>query len=304
MRVVTLLPSATEIAYALGVEPVAVSHSCDHPPEAREKPSITRTSVDDDADSATIDEQVLSAERAGGVYTVDAAALERADPDLIVTQGICDVCAVDTVLVREAVESRGLDCEVLTTDPHSLEDVFEDVERIGRATGREARATALVSELRERVERVRERAPDPVAGPRTLVVDWMDPVMVGGHWVPELVGCAGGAYGLVEAGRASTPQEWDAVLEFDPEALVIAPCGFGIEQTMENVADLAGREGWEELSAVREGRAFVVDGSAYLNRPSHRLVDSLEVLAGLLHPDRFDSPDEGAARCLPSKLLA
>lgn len=303
MRVVTLLPSATEIVYALGEEPVAVSHSCDHPPEAREKPSITHTSVDDGADSATIDEAVLEAERGEGVYGIRTEELERADPDLIVTQGICDVCAVDTVLVREAVEELGLDCEVLTTDPHSMGDVLDDVERIGRAIGREERAADLVSALRERIERVRARTSDE-DGPRTLDLDWMAPVMIGGHWVPELVELAGGAYGVVESGQASTPVEWSSVVEFDPEALVIAPCGFGIDQTMENLGELTDREGWDDLAAVREGRVWIVDGSAYLNRPSHRLVDSLEILAGLLHPDRFDAPPETVARRLSARSVA
>lgn len=296
MNVVTLLPSATEIVCALGVEPVGVSHSCDHPPAVRDLPEITRSSVDAGADSATIDEQVLSAERAGGVYEVRLDALERADPDLIVTQGICEVCAVDTVLVREAVEELGLDCAVLTTDPHGLADVFSDIERIGRAVGREERADELVAECRARVEAVRERAPDDSTRPRVLDVDWMDPVMVGGHWVPELIGIAGGEYGLVGAGEASTPVEFERVREFDPETLVVAPCGFGTEQTHENIAELGGREGWSELTAVREGRVFLVDGSAYLNRPSHRLVDSLELLAGVLHPERFDAPTDAVRR--------
>lgn len=293
MNVVTLLPSATEIVSALGVSPVGTSHSCDHPPEVRELPEITRSSVDEDADSATIDEQVLEAERAGGVYEVRLEALERADPDLIVTQGICDVCAVDTVLVREAVEQLGLDCEVLTTDPHSLADVFSDIERIGRAVGREERATELVADCRARVERVRERAPDdPGERPRTLDIDWMEPVMIGGHWVPELIEIAGGEYGLVEPGEASTPVEFERVREYDPEALLVAPCGFGIEQTIENVVELRERAGWSELAAVREDRVSLIDGSAYMNRPSHRLVDSLELVASALHPDRFDPPSD------------
>ncbi len=302
MNIVTLLPSATEIVYTLGAEPVAVSHSCDHPPEAREKPVITHASVDPDADSATIDEQVLEAEGDGGVYGISTEKLERADPDLIVTQGICEVCAVDTVLVREAVEDLGIDAEILTTDPHSLEDVFDDIERIGRAIGREDRAADLLASLRERVETVRTRAPE--TGPRTLAIDWMDPAMVGGHWVPELAAITGGEYGLVAAGAASTPVEWERVREFDPEALVVAPCGFGVDQTLENIDDLTAREGWDELAAVRENRAFVVDGQSYFNRPSHRLVDSLEVLAGLLHPDRFDPPVEDAARRLRAKSPA
>ncbi len=302
MNVLTLLPSATEIVCALGVEPVGVSHSCDHPPTVCDLPEITRSSVDASADSATIDEQVLSAERAGGVYEIRMDELERADPDLIVTQGVCDVCAVDTVLVREAVAELGLDCEVLTTDPHCLDDILSDIERIGRALDREERAAELVGDLRARIERVRERAPDDSGErPRVLDLDWMDPVMIGGHWVPELFEIAGGKYGVVGAGEASTPVEWGSVLEYDPGALVVAPCGFEVEQTIEHADELRSREGWAELTAVREGRVHVVDGSTYLNRPSHRLVDSLELVASVLHPSRFDPPSADAVHVLPTR---
>ena len=300
MRIVTLLPSATETVYALGLEPVATSHECDWPPGAAEKPAVNRSRVDADASAGEIDAQVLEAEGSGGVYDIDLDALERADPDLVVSQGICDVCAVDSVLVREAVEELGLDCEVLTTDPHSLEDVFDDIRRIGRATGRESRAEEVVSGLHERVERVRERTADlPLEErPRVAVLDWTDPVMTAGHWVPELVEWAGGEYGLAERGAASRPREWVEIREYDPGALVVAPCGFDLDRTFANLGDLTGREGWTDLSAVRDGRAYAMDGHHYLNRPGPRLVDSLEHLAGLLHPDRFEAPPADVARSL------
>jgi iron complex transport system substrate-binding protein len=298
MRIVTLLPSATEIVYALGLEPVATSHECDWPPEAAGKPAVNRSRVDADASAGEIDAQVLEAEASGGVYDIDLGALERADPDLVVSQGICDVCAVDSVLVRDAVEELGLGCEVLTTDPHSAEDVFEDVRRIGRATGREDRAGEVVSGLRERVDRVRERTADipPDERPRVAVLDWTDPVMTAGHWVPELVEWAGGEYGLADRGAASQPRKWAEIREYDPGALVVAPCGFDLEQTFENLEDLTDREGWDDLTAVGEGRAYAMDGHHYLNRPGPRLVDSLEYLAGLLHPDRFEAPPAAVAR--------
>jgi iron complex transport system substrate-binding protein len=300
MRVVTLLPSATEIVYALGLEPVATSHECDWPPGAAETPAVNRSRVDPEAPAGEIDAQVLEAEASGGVYEIDLDALERTDPDLIVSQGICDVCAVDSVLVREAVEELGLDCEVLTTDPHSLADVFDDIGRIGRATGREDRADEVVSGLRERVDRVRERTADRPAAerPRVAVLDWTDPVMTAGHWVPELVEWAGGEYGLADPGAASRPREWTEIRDYDPEALVVAPCGFDLDRTFENLADLADREGWADLTAVREGRAYALDGHHYLNRPGPRLVDSLEHLAGLLSPGRFDAPPADVARQL------
>ncbi|WP_276259354.1 ABC transporter substrate-binding protein [Haloglomus litoreum] len=300
MRVVSLLPSATEIVYALGVEPVGVSHECDHPPEAADLPSVVETHVDPDASSAEIDEQVAQAERAGGVYELDLETLERLDPDVVVSQGICDVCAVDRVLVREAVDELGLDCEVVTTDPHSLDDVLDDIERIGAALGREPQAADLVVDLRERAERVRARTTD-IPGPerpRVAVLDWLDPVMVAGHWMPELVEWAGGEYGMAEHGAESRPREWTAVREYDPEVLVAAPCGFELDQTFDNLDDLTGREGFADLTAVRGERAYAMDGHHLVNRPGPRLVDTLEYLAWVVHPDRFEEPPADAVRPL------
>ena len=295
MRVVSLLPSATEILYALGVEPVATSHECDYPSAARELPAVNRSRIDASASSAEIDSQVLQAEREGGVYEIDLDALREADPDLIVTQGLCDVCAVDQVVVEDAVDRLGLETEILTTDPHSLADVFDDVGRIGAAVGEDERAAELVGELRERVEAIREAA----AGadrPRVAVLDWMDPVMTAGHWVPELVEIAGGEYGF--DADASVPREWEAVREYDPDVLVVSPCGFDLEQTADNAADLTDRPGWAELSAVENDRVYALDGHQFVNRPGPRLVDTLEHLAGLLHPERFERPPRDAARPL------
>jgi iron complex transport system substrate-binding protein len=299
MNVVSLLPSATELVYALGLEPAAVSHECDWPPEAAERPTVVRSRIDAEASSGDIDEQVQAAEAAGeGVYAVDRDALAAADPDLVVTQGLCDVCAVDEVVVRDAVDDLGLDCEVLTVDPHSLGDVFEDLRRLGAATGREERADEVVTDLRARVAAVRERTADLPADerPRTAVLDWLDPVMTAGHWMPELVVAAGGEF-LLPA-EASTPREWATVREAAPEVLVAAPCGFELDQTRENLADLTDREGFADLPAVREGRAYAMDGHHYVNRPGPRLVDTLEHLAGLLHPDRFEAPPSDVARPL------
>jgi iron complex transport system substrate-binding protein len=298
MRVVSLLPSATEIVAALGIEPVGVSHECDHPPRMADKPAVNRSRVDPEASSGEIDEQVLAAEESGGVYDIDLDTLARLDPDLVVSQGICDVCAVDAVAVREAVEQLGLDCEVLTTDSHSIEDVFADIRRIGAATGTEGQAADLVTDLRERVEAVEHTARLTDERPRVAVLDWTDPVMSAGHWIPEMVETAGGTYGLTDRGAASCPVEWRALREYDPEILVVAPCGFDLDQTTENLADLTVRDGWDELTAVQEDRAYAIDGHQYVNRPGPRLVDSLEHLAGVIHPDAFERPPTEAARPL------
>lgn len=298
MRVVSLLPSATEIVYALGIEPVGVSHECDHPPEATEKPAVNRSRVDAEASSDEIDRQVLEAEDGEGVYDIDLDTLSRLDPDLVVSQGICDVCAVDSVLVRDAIDELDLDCEVLTTDPHSLGDMFDDTHRIGAATGTENRADELVSDLEARVEAVETATTDIDERPRVAVLDWTNPVMVAGHWVPEMVAMAGGSDGLADPGGRSRPREWADIREYDPEVLVVAPCGFDLDQTMENLTDLTDREGWDELTAVREGRAYALDGHQYVNRPGPRLMDSLEHLAGLIHPESFNAPPADVAQSL------
>jgi len=300
MRVVSLLPSATEIVYTLGVEPVGVSHECDHPPAARDLPAVNFSRVDPDASSADIDEQVQAAEREhGGVYGIHVDVLDDLDPDLIVTQGICDVCAVDEVVVEAAVDDIDADPEVLTTDPHSLGDVFDDVQRVGAALDREDRAAAVVSDLRDRVAAVRERTEDVAERPRTAILDWLEPPMVAGHWVPELVATAGGEYGMADPGARSRPREWATVREYDPEVLIAGPCGFDLEQTRENLDDLRDRPGYDDLTAVREKRAWAVDGHHLLNRPGPRLVDTLETLAGILHPEQFPDPPVEFARPLP-----
>jgi iron complex transport system substrate-binding protein len=298
MRVVSLLPSATEIVYALDVEPVGTSHECDHPPEAADLPSVVESRVDADASSAEIDAQVQDAEASGGVYEIDRETLAAADPDLVISQGICEVCAVDTVVVEDAIEELGLDCEVLTTDPHSVDDVLDDVRRIGAALDREAAADDLVADLRARIDRVADRAAEAPFRPDVAVLDWLDPVMVAGHWVPELVELAGGAYGLADPGDASTPREWAETTEYDPDVLVAAPCGFELEQTFENLWNLTGREGWKQLRAVRMNRAYAMDGHHLVNRPGPRVVDTLEALAGLIHPEEFDRPEGWVARSL------
>lgn len=298
MRVVSLLPSATEIVYALGVEPVATSHECDHPPEAADLPSVVDSRVDADAASADIDAQVRDAESAGGVYEIDREALTEANPDLVISQGICEVCAVDTVVVEDAIADLGLDCELLTTDPHSVEDILDDVRRVGAALDREERADELVADLRSRIDRVADRAAEAPFRPDVAVLDWLDPAMVAGHWVPELVELAGGEYGLADPGDTSTPREWAEIRAYDPDILVAAPCGFELEQTFENIGDLTSRDGWNGLRAVRMNRAYAMDGHHLVNRPGPRVVDTLEALAGLIHPDEFDRPAEWAARSL------
>ncbi|MXV64604.1 ABC transporter substrate-binding protein [Natronorubrum sp. JWXQ-INN-674] len=291
MNIVTTLPSATETVAALGIEPVGVSHECDYPPGVEELPSVTTSRIDAEASSGEIDEQVLeTAENDEGVYDVDTDLLEDLDPDLIVTQGMCDVCAVDEVVIADAVDTIEADPEILTTDPHSVADVLDDLERIGRATDREERAREVRADLESRIDAIQNRTADlePAERPRVAIFDWTDPVMIAGHWTADLVEWAGGEYGLADSGERSRPREWTDIREYDPELIVVAPCGFGLAQTAENTSDLTAREGWDDLSAVREGRVWAMDGHHYLNRPGPRLVDTLEALAPIVQPELFD----------------
>lgn len=300
MRTVTTLPSATEIVAALGREPVGVSHECDYPPEAASAPAITRSrlDVDESASSSEIDQQVLeTADAESGVYDVDVETLEALEPDAIVTQGMCDVCAVDEAVIEDAVDRIAAEPAIVPTDPHSVGDVLDDIERIGAAIDRQQRASELRADLEARLEAVRERTADIAAAdrPRVAILDWTDPVMVAGHWTADLVDWAGGEYGLADAGERSRPREWDEIQAYDPEVLIAAPCGFGLAQTARNATDLTERDGWAELTAVREGRVWAMDGDHYLNRPGPRLVDTLEALAPIVQPERFDGPDPAIA---------
>ena len=303
-RVVSLLPSATEVCYALGVEPVGVSHECDYPPAARDLPTVERTRVANEGSSEAVNEQVASAEAAGGVYEIDLDALYAADPDVVLAQGICDVCAIDGSQAVEAVEAAGLDADVFTLHSHTLDGVLGEIERVGERLGRVAEAEELVGRLRERIEGVRETAAGTDERPRVAVLDWMDPVMVAGHWVPELVEIAGGRYGLADPGDRSTVREWAAIRDYDPEVLVAAPCGFDLDRTLAHVSELTEREGWADVAAVETGRAYAMDGHDYVNRPGPRLVETLEFLAGVVQPDRFEAPPVDAVRRLAAKPSA
>lgn len=298
-RVVSLLPTATEICYALDVEPVGVSHECDHPPAATDRPAVNRSRIDPEDDSAGINQQVEAAvEEHGGIYEIDDETLAGVEPDLIITQGVCEVCAVDHVLVRDAVDRLALDADILTIDPHSVADVLGDIERVGTALGRGERASEVVAELRGRIDRIEQQAETVSSHPRVAILDWPTPAMVAGHWIPGMVARAGGRYGLAETGDRSEVTDWAAIVEYDPEVLIVAPCGFGLQQALKEVEALRERDGWAELTAVQNNAVWAMDGHHYVNRPGPRLVDTLEQVAAIIHPTAFGSPDPEIARAV------
>ena len=292
MRIVSLLPSCTEVLFALGVEPVGVSHSCDHPEAVADIPTVTSTVIDyEDHTADEIDAQMQSVDSA--VYDLHLDQLAGLQPDLVVTQATCDVCAVDSTQVHDAVTTLDTQPDVLTLDPHSFSDVIDDIQRVGDAINESEAATTLTTELQmtvEQIETTTETAVGSSGRPRTAVLDWTDPPLRAGHWVTEMIEQAGGDASFQPAG-ASEPVRWNQITEYDPEVLVVAPCGFERERAKDAINDLREREGWKEMTAVTDGRVYAVDGNALFNRPSHRLVESLKVLQWCIHPESVELSD-------------
>ncbi len=293
MRIVSLLPSATEMICALGLEDqlVGVTHECDFPALVRRLPKVTKTLIPTDASSAAIDGLVrerLKSNRA--LYALDLAVLEGLRPDLIVTQALCDVCAVAEEEVRAAACTLPGTPRVINLEPQTLAQVFDAIRQVAAAARAEGRAEAVVTALRARVQSVVDRAADLRHRPRVALLEWLDPPFSCGHWNPELVRLAGGIEGLGLEWQPSRTLGWDEVLKWRPEVVLIACCGFDVERTLQDVPSLGAITGWEDLPAVRAGRVYVTDGSPYFSRPGPRLVDRLEILAHALHPEAQPLP--------------
>lgn len=291
MKIVSLLPSATEIVCALGLADslLAVTHECDYPSVVLAKPRITRSRLEPNLSSGAIDEAVRSQldSDAHSLYTIDRKLLARIAPDLVITQKLCEVCAVNYDDVLDAVAELPRPPEVMNLEPMSLGDVFDDILRVGEAARRPRAAQMLVRQLEARVEEVRLTAEQAKTQPRVGFLEWIDPLFCGGHWNPELVELAGGIDGLGRLGQPSVRIEWEQVRELAPEVLVISCCGFSAARASEDLAILEAQPGWDSLPAVQAGRVHVVDGASYFSRPGPRLVDSLEMLASFVHPELF-----------------
>lgn len=278
MRIVSLPPSATEILFAIGAgeNVVAVTHECDYPAQALALPKVTSSDGPDSDHPAEIDRHVRSAVHSGSsLYALDSALLERLAPDVIVTQELCPVCAVSYETVARAATRLRSDPRIVSLEPSSLEDVFANIELLGEVTGRAAQSRTVVDGLRSRVAALTCTTRMP-----TLVLEWTDPPMSAGHWVPEIVRLAGGAPLLAHPGANSQRLTWDAIAAADPQAVIVAPCGFDLAKTHDAIELLAGREDWRSLRAVRSGRVLAMDGNAYLSRPGPRLVDAAESWRG------------------------
>lgn len=294
-RIVSLLPSATEILFSLGLgdRVHGISHECDYPPAARDKEVLVQSAFDPTTmTAAEIDKTVSDTVRRGeSTYVVNAAAVQNVRPELIVTQTLCEVCAVSSNHVAEIVQLLDYRPDVLSLHPHTLEDVLEDIRKVGEATGTQAEAGRLIETSRRRIDAVRNRAATVNDRPRIFCLEWYEPPYTGGHWVPQMVEYAGGEALLSTVGRPSVRIEWETIVDSEPDALVLMPCGYDLERTVAEAAVVKQFPGWDTLPAVKNGRVFAVSGTDYFNRPGPRLVDGLEVLAWILHPDLFDKPD-------------
>jgi iron complex transport system substrate-binding protein len=288
MRIGSLLPGATEIAFLLGLERhiVGVTHECDYPPQAKHKPVVVRSRIDFKRMSGKeIDAKVAEILQAGkGLYTIDREAFVAAAPDIILTQGLCEVCALDYDEVVKAAALLPRPPRIISLNPRSLADVLDDVMRVGAATGRDALAASIVKSLSGRIARIAHREPD--YRPRVVCLEWFEPLYVAGHWVPEMVTLAGGHDVLGRIGEPSFKVEWSAVREARPDLLLLMPCGFDVRRTLKESTPLRNLDGWQELPAVKAGRVYAFNGSAYFSRPGPRLVHGLEILAHIIHPYR------------------
>jgi len=293
MKIVSLLPSATEMICALGLEEqlVGVTHECDYPSAVRKLPKVTCTTIPTDASSAEIDQMVRQQlQTSQALYTLDMPTLERLQPDLIVTQALCDVCAVAEHEVKAAACALPGGPRVINLEPQTLEQVYEAIEQVAEAAGVPQRAEPVIAGLKARVDGVVTRASNMSPQPRVAFLEWLDPPFSCGHWNPQLVRLAGGVEGLGQEGEPSRTLQWNEVMAWRPQVIVIACCGFDVERTMQDVARLAEVSGWSDLPAVRGGRVYVTSGSDYFNRPGPRLVDSLEILAHALDADVHPLP--------------
>ena len=290
LRIVSLLPSATEIVAALGLMDAIVgrSHECDYPPEIQNRPVCTEAQLNSGKPSAQIDSDVRElVQNVLSIYKINIDVLEQLQPTHIVTQDQCDVCAVNFEDVEKAVaELTESQPKVISLQPNVLSDVWADIERVGTTLGVESQP--LLTQLQSRIEACSSKIQGLSERPTVAAIEWTDPLMASGNWIPELVEIAGGKLLFGVAGQHSPYIEWDALLKADPEVIIIMPCGFDLERTHQETIPLEQHPEWSSLRAVRTGKVFITDGNAYFNRPGPRLVDSLEILAEILHPELFD----------------
>ena len=297
MRVVSLIASSTEIICALGFENLLVgrSHECDYPASVKSLPQITRPLIDVEGSSCEIDARVKNLVRnALSVYEVNLEMLKELQPDIIVTQSQCEVCAVSLKDVENAVQEWvGTRPQIVSLEPQSLADIWMDIQKVAEALGCVPQGDRLISLIKGRLSAVTRITQRMDQHPRVALIEWIDPLMAAGNWMPELVTLAGGLNLFGEAGKHSPWMRFEELTEKDPDVIVVSPCGFDIKRTMKEMPLLAANPEWNSLRAVREGRVYVADGNQYFNRPGPRVLESAEILAEIFYPEKCKFGHEG-----------
>lgn len=289
MRIVSLLPSATEMVCALGLTDalVGISHDCDYPSEIRQKPVLSEAIVTTDLPSGVIEARIRGRIHKGkSVYHLDEAQLAELRPDVILTQELCSVCAPSYNLVKQAAKMLDADTKIVSLEPLGLLDILDNILLVGELTGTKQEAEMLVSGLRTRVEQVKSKAAG-LPAPRVVCLEWLDPLYVAGHWVPEMVEVAGGRDVLGRPREPSFIVQWEDVQAAGPDVIVVMPCGLDVPRTRREIHLLTQRPGWHDLPVVRAGRVYLAEATSYFSRPGPRIVDGLETLATMLHPKVF-----------------
>jgi iron complex transport system substrate-binding protein len=306
-RIVSLLPSATEIVCALGLEDalVGVTHECDFPPTVLGKPVLTESRISHATMSSNeIDHAVRTQlDGHGSIYKLDARMLAELKPDLIITQELCEVCAVSYKTVLQAARTFDAGARVISLEPHNILDIFANIRTVGELTGMNAEADALVRDLTVQLDALAVLLTEVESRPRTLVLEWLEPPFAPGHWLPEQVAFAGGDASFGTAGgksKRTTPEE---IQSYAPEIIVLAPCGYYKEDTLHALERSRLLRGWHELPAVREGRVWAVDATSYFSRPGPRVVEGAEILLRVIHPEIFGEPDKAQAVRVHSDLM-
>ena len=306
-RIVSLLPSATEIVCALGLEDalVGITHECDYPPTVARKPRLTASRISHETmTSAEIDHAVRSQlDGHGSIYDLDEEKMRALRPELIVTQQLCEVCAVSYKTVERAARMFEEGVRVVSLEPNTIEDIFANIRTVGELTGREAKAEEVIGQLKTRLARVAARLEGVKERPRTLMLEWLEPVFAPGHWVPEQVAIAGGDHAFGRAGRPSVTTNAAEISGYAPEIIVLIPCGYYKEDILRQLPQTNLPEGWNDLPAVRSGEVWAVDATSYFSRPGPRVVDGVEILARILHPGIFGAPEAHEAVRVSAELM-
>ena len=299
MRIVSLLPSSTEIVCALGLEDqlVGITHECDYPRSVSNKPRLTASRISHETmTSAEIDHAVRSQlDGHGSIYDLDEAKLRELKPDLILTQELCEVCAVSYKTVQQAARAFEADVKVVSLEPNTIDDIFANIRLVGELTNRLERADELISQLTARLKAVRSETETITNRPRTLMLEWLEPPFAPGHWVPEQVAIAGGDHAFGKAGQRSVTTTAAEIRAYAPEVIVLIPCGYYQEDILRQLPSANLPEGWNDLPAVRANQVWAVDATSYFSRPGPRVVDGVEILSKVLHPDVFGSPTNDEA---------